>query len=622
MMIDRMWRRAIEGLSRRLLVTGLLVLLGAGVALHRGSAEASPSTPVVSLIQQGEKLTGLGEEGEGELGFSVAVSADGDTALISGPSDDGHTGAVWVFVRSGSTWTQQGPKLTSSGEQAGEEEEDCEDEAGEEAGLCGFGHSVVLSADGNTALIGGPREDDHRGVAWVFTRSGTTWTQQGSLTGGEESGSGHFGRSVALSADGDTALVGGGEDRGGGGAAWVFARSGTTWAQQGAKLTGGGEESGEGFFGVSVALSSDGDTALIGAPGDSGYLGAAWMFTRAGSTWTPQGAKLTGAGEESGEGRFGYSVALSGEGETALVGGRSDHEGAGAAWVFARSGSAWAQQGPKLTAGDESAKGEVGYSVALSGDGDTALIGAPHNDGYAGAAWVFTRSGSAWNEQGAELTGGGEVGNGQFGYGVALDATGETAIVGGFHDNRKVGAAWVFVGDPAPGSDTPPPPHSDGGGSTGAGGEGTVGDGAATSVTAHGGVLSFKASRGATCEVLLPHRNIQVQSRWRAALELRAGPGVCRGKLTLRVRTKNNGGRRYKTRIIGTGRFSIAAAKTKTVIVKVRLNRVGRALLRAGHGRLRARLTILRLSRASARAQTARVRLTLQKTHKSTKPKG
>ena len=106
---------------------------------------------------------------------------------------------------------------------------------------------------------------------------------------------------MALSADGDTALIGGAErQRNATGAAWVFTRSGSTWTQQGEKLTGTGE-AGAGEFGHSVALSADGNTALIGGPGDDGGAGAAWVFTRSGSTWAQQGEKLTGAGE-SGEG--------------------------------------------------------------------------------------------------------------------------------------------------------------------------------------------------------------------------------------------------------------------------------------------------------------------------------
>ena len=109
------------------------------------------------------------------------------------------------------------------------------------------------------------------------------------LTGGGEIGEGFFGDSVALSSDGKRALIGGPEDNGGVGAAWVFKRKGSTWTQE-AKLAGGGEI-GEGAFGRSVALSSDGNTALIGAPDP--LPGAALVFTRSGSGWT-QEAKLTG----------------------------------------------------------------------------------------------------------------------------------------------------------------------------------------------------------------------------------------------------------------------------------------------------------------------------------------
>jgi hypothetical protein len=115
---------------------------------------------------------------------------------------------------------------------------------------------------------------------------------------------------VALSSEGNTALIGGDLDDSGVGAVWVFTRSGSTWTQQGGKLTGSGEI-GKGLFGYSVALSSDGDTALIGGIGDNGGAGAAWVFTRSGSTWTQQGEKLTGSGRDQAKGDFGFSVALS-----------------------------------------------------------------------------------------------------------------------------------------------------------------------------------------------------------------------------------------------------------------------------------------------------------------------
>jgi hypothetical protein len=222
----------------------------------------------------------------------------------------------------------------------------------------------------------------------VFTRSGSAWTQQGGkLTGAGESGTGTFGASAALSADGNTALIGGAGDNGLG-AAWVFTRSGSTWTEQGEKLTGTGE-GGEGRFGTGAALSSDGNTALIGGPGDNGLVGAAWVFTRTGAVWTQQGEKLTGGGE-LGVGFFGRRVALSSDGNTALIGGALDNLEVGAAWVFIRSGSAWTQQGEKLTGGGESGTGLFGDSVALSAKADTALIGGPVDGGLVGAAWVFT----------------------------------------------------------------------------------------------------------------------------------------------------------------------------------------------------------------------------------------
>jgi hypothetical protein len=393
---------------------------GAGAAwvfTHSGS----------TWTQQGAKLTGAGETGKGRFGFTVALSEHGDTALIGGPEDDGSTGAAWVFTRSGSTWTQQGGKLTGAGE----------------VGESRFGFAVALSGDGDTALIGAGLDDDWQGAAWVFTRSGSTWTQQGGkLTGTGEVGEGRFGTSVALSVDGDTALVGGPGDDSGKGAAWIFTRSASTWAQQGGKLTGGGA-TGEAAFGQSVALSADGDTALIGGPEDDTATGAVWAFTRSGGAWSQQGSKLTGGEEDNTE--FGVLVALSADGNTALIGGWKDNDEKGAAWVFTRSDGVWSQQGPKLTGTGEVGEGRFGTSVALSADGNTALIGGPGDNNSKGAAWVFTRSGSTWTQQGGKLTGAGEVGNPWFGYTVALSGDGNTALIGGWLDDNWKGAAWVFT---------------------------------------------------------------------------------------------------------------------------------------------------------------------------------
>ena len=115
----------------------------------------------------------------------------------------------------------------------------------------------------------------------------------------------HFGRSVALSGDGSTVLIGGPGDSHFDGAAWTFSRSGMTWTQQGGKLTGKGESADRGHFGKTVALSGDGSTALIGAQDDDEERGAVWTFSRSGSIFGPLGAKLPGP---EAEGRFGFGL--------------------------------------------------------------------------------------------------------------------------------------------------------------------------------------------------------------------------------------------------------------------------------------------------------------------------
>ena len=154
-----------------------------------------------------------------------------------------------------------------------------------------------------------------------------------------------------------------------------------------------------------MALSSDGDVALIGGFQDTNngrQAGAAWLYFRNGTTWST-GTKLTPnnaiiAPMDHGS-FFGYSVALSGDGSTALIGGWGDNNYAGAAWIFSDASGPWAQI-QKLTPSDETGSGAFGKAVALSNDGSTALIAGTDQ----GAAWVFTHSGSTWSQQGLKLT--------------------------------------------------------------------------------------------------------------------------------------------------------------------------------------------------------------------------
>jgi FG-GAP-like repeat len=312
---------------------------------------------------------------------SVALSGDGNTAIVGASGDSVNTGVAFVFTRSGGVWTQQSRRLVGTGTVGGQAEQ---------------GYSVALSADGNTAMVGGPLDNNFHGSAWVFVRNGVIWVQQGvkfsplQTTGPQGGYNIPNGYSVALSADGNTAITGGSFDVPGlryleG--AFVFTRSDGLWKQQGLDLssTPGGPPSGPvANFGQSVSLSADGNTAMVGAPTDAGNVGAVSVFTRSGGVWSQQGSKLVGTGAV-GNAELGQSVSLSAYGNTAIVGGPADNNNAGAAWIFTRSGGVWSQRGSKLVGTGAVGIAKLGQSVSLSADGNTAIAG-----GIA-ASWVFVQ---------------------------------------------------------------------------------------------------------------------------------------------------------------------------------------------------------------------------------------
>jgi hypothetical protein len=294
-------------------------LLGRAAVALTAVALLVPAQPALAqFTQDGPKLVGSGAVGPNTVlqGYSVALSGDGNTAVVGGLGDNGGVGAAWVFIRSGGLWTQQ-VKLVGSGA----------------VGPANQGYRVALSGDGNTAIVGGPNDASGVGAAWVFIRSGGLWTEQIKLVGSGAVGHAAQGASVALSGDGNTAIVGGPADDSGAGAVWVFTRSGGTWSPQ-PKLVGSFAV-GNAQQGYSVALSGDGNTAVVGGPCDNpgngcgnsspNSVGAAWIFTRSGGTWSQQ-AKLVGTGA-SGNAQQGLSVALSADGNTAVLGGPCDNPG-------------------------------------------------------------------------------------------------------------------------------------------------------------------------------------------------------------------------------------------------------------------------------------------------------
>ena len=413
-------------------VTGTISLTTAGGSVSSTGTFTLSVAPTPNT-QQGAKLVGTGNTGAANQGYIVSISADGNTAIVGGDTDNSSQGAAWIYTRSGATWSQQGAKLVGTGA----------------VGNAQQGVAVSLSADGNTAIMGGYADNSFQGAAWIFTRSGTTWSQQGDkLVGTGNTGAARQGRAVSISADGNTAIVSGNRDNSDQGAAWIFTRSGTTWTQQGAKLVGTGN-TGAAQQGRAVSLSADGNTAIVGGNRDNSDQGAAWIFTRSDTTWTQQGVKLVGTGN-TGAARQGAAVSLSADGTTAILGGNLDNTNQGAAWIFTRSGATWTQQGAKLVGTGNTGAAEQGVAVSISADGTTAILGGNLDNTNQGAAWVFTRSGTTWSQRGDKLVGTGAVGNAQQGYAVSISADGTTAILGGYADNSIQGAAWVYTYVPPP----------------------------------------------------------------------------------------------------------------------------------------------------------------------------
>jgi hypothetical protein len=386
------------------------------------------TTPTLALTAEQEAKL-LPSDGAVEDLFSSSVAVDDDTAVIGARRDDDNgqdSGSAYVFTHTGGVWNEQAKLLPSDG-----------------AADHFFGLSVAV--DGDTAVIGAPRDDDNgarSGSAYVFTRTGESWTEQSKLLPSDGADQDRFGWAVAV--DGDTAVIGTRFDDDNGensGSAYVFVRTGGMWTEQAKLLPSDGAAGDD--FGQYVAL--DGDAAVIGAEEDDDNgddSGSAYVFTRMGDVWSEQ-AKLLPSDGAAGD--FFGTVAV--DGDTVLIGAWADDDngnGSGSAYVFTRTDAVWTEEA-KLTASDGTALDGFGSSVAL--DRDTAVIGADTNDDNginSGSAYVFTRTAGVWTQQAKLLAADGVTGD-HFGFRVAVD--GDEALIGALSDNDNgadSGSAYVF----------------------------------------------------------------------------------------------------------------------------------------------------------------------------------
>ena len=464
---------------------------------------------------------------QGHTGTSIALNGDGTTMAIGAPFESGGaagvngnqrdnsvyaSGAVYVYVRQGDSWTQQAYVKASNPGQSDH-----------------FGSSVALSRDGNTMAVAahweasgatgvnGNQNDNsipQSGAVYVFTRNGTTWTQQayikasntGKASEGQLAGDGdQFGFSLALSGDGNTLAVGaisedsaaqqingnqGDDSAQSAGAVYVYARTGSTWAQQ-AYVKSANMGAGDGL-GFSVALSFDGNTLAAAAFDEDGggrginppdntesqNSGALYVFTRQGGTWSQQ-AYIKGSKGETSDG-FGFATAISDDGNTIAVGSgdeacltpgidppgcaddapplRGANIWVGAAYVFVRNGNAWSEQ-TFIKAPNARPYNSFGVRLDLSGDGNTLAVSAYLEDNggrgirppmvqqfliqdilngwrehrneaeESGAVYFYTRSGTRWTAGAWVKAANADAGD-EFGSSVALSTDGHVMVVG------------------------------------------------------------------------------------------------------------------------------------------------------------------------------------------------
>jgi FG-GAP repeat len=464
---------------------------------------------------------------QGHTGTSIALNGDGTTMAVGAPFESGGaagvnanqrdnsvyaSGAVYVYIRQGDSWTQQAYVKASNPGQSDH-----------------FGSSVALSRDGNTMAIAahweasgatgvnGNQNDNsipQSGAVYVFTRNGTTWTQQAyikaSNTGkageGQLAGDGdQFGFSLALSGDGNTLAVGaisedsaaqqingnqGDDSAQSAGAVYVYARTGSTWAQQ-AYVKSANMGAGDGL-GFSVALSFDGNTLAAAAFDEDGggrginppdntesqNSGALYVFTRQGGTWSQQ-AYIKGSKGETSDG-FGFATAISDDGNTIALGSgdeacltpgidppgcaddapplRGANIWVGAAYVFVRNGTTWSEQ-TFIKAPNARPYNSFGVRLDLSGDGNTLAISAYLEDNAgrgirppmvqqfliqdilngwrehrneaeeSGAVYFYTRTGTRWTAGAWVKAANADAGD-EFGSSVALSTDGHVMVVG------------------------------------------------------------------------------------------------------------------------------------------------------------------------------------------------
>jgi len=470
---------------------------GAWVCTNASGESTTTSTDTFETISNYIKASNTNTNDQ--FGSAISLSTDGNILAVGALDEDSNVtgvngdqtnnttsnaGAVYIFTRSGIVWTQEAYIKASNTNNSDR-----------------FGSAVSLSADGNTLAVGASGEGSNAtgvngnqtnnatsnaGAVYIFTRSGTVWTQEAYIKASNTDEDDVFGLAVSLSADGNILAVGAeGEDSNATGingnqtnnaasntgAVYIFTRNGIVWTQEAYIKASNTSTAGLlGLFGDTVSLSAGGSTLAVGARAENSNAtgingdqaggvafssGAVYIFTRSNTIWT-QEAYIKASNAEAGD-FFGNVISLSQDGNTLAVGalgedsnatgvnGDSSNNGlnaSGAVYIFSRSGTVWTEEA-YLKSFESDANDFFGGFLSLSADGNTLAVAAQREDsnatgingdlanngaGDSGAVYIFRRQGSLWLE-GRYIKASNTDGGDQFGSSISLNANGNTLVV-------------------------------------------------------------------------------------------------------------------------------------------------------------------------------------------------
>lgn len=394
------------------------------------------------------KLIASDKASSDDFGWAVAMDSTATRVVVGAYLNDetlaSNCGAVYVFRRNGTTWTQE-QKM---------------EESGFLVNNVYVGYSVDIDNTGTRIVAGAYGYNGSRGCVFVYLRTNTTWAREAQLTMADQAGNDKLGWSVACDAT-CTWLAAGAPERdvtgsANAGSVCIFSRSGTTWSA-GTRLIASDKAAND-YLGWSVAIDGTGTRVLSGAyledPSSVSAAGAVYVYVRnpVGNTWQ-QEAKLVPSDRET-NGQFGYSVAVNYNGTRAVIGANQATAvsiiQAGAVYVYERSGVTWTQ-GARLVAFDRGAGDTFGCSVDINAEGDKVIVGSLLADvsalTTAGAAYVFTLVGAAWVQE-AKLTASDKATGDNFGCAVAISGEGGRAVVGAWQEDpggtNNAGSAYVY----------------------------------------------------------------------------------------------------------------------------------------------------------------------------------